>query len=285
MKKIIFILGFFICIISSAQPTFVGFYDRPPDNTTNTTDPTVFTTITTVLSNAGTPAQSGDLIFIYAYKRTASGAITMNDNGGQSWTSGTTTASANATLSANYFWCKFNGTWSSDPSITMNATTNNNAILLIFRPVTSTNSWAVDAAQTGTFVDRAAAASFTITGWTPNHGTNVNIAVWNTDDDNTWGTLTGTGWGKGTLSAQFRNTSGSDVSSSIAFQLQNSAAATNNTSQTEATLGNDGGLTFSICFYEFTPAAHDVKQDFFKLFSSAKKPDTIYGTSFKIYTR
>jgi len=244
MKKLIFILFLLITLVIKAQPTFFGLSVIPSDNGTNATDPTV---------SISEPASmlSGDLCFVYAYKRTASGAISVNATGGQTWNSLTTTASTGGVLSANAFWCVFNGTWDAHPSFTFNATTNNTFIMLVFRPVTGSDTWGVDPSETGHFVDRAAAASFTITGWTPSNTNNVNIAVWNTDDDNTWGTLTGTNWTKGTLSNQYRNLAGSDVSSSIAYQLQGTASATNNTSQTELTLGNDGGLTFAISFYEF----------------------------------
>jgi hypothetical protein len=245
MNKLFLSICLLISIAGFTQPTFVGFSENPVDGAaaTNTADPTA--------ELVDISAQAGDLCILYAWKRTASGAISISNTGGQSWTALTTTASANATLSANVFWCIFNGTWSAHTSVTFNATTNNNIVMVAFRPATAGDTWAVDAAQTGTFVDRAAAASFTITGWTPNHAKNVNFAAWNTDDDNTWGTLTGTNWTKTSLTAQYRNTSGSDASASFAYQLQNAAAATNNVSQTELTLGNDGGLTFAICFYEF----------------------------------
>lgn len=265
----------FVSIFSAGQPTFVGVSAVPSDNSTDATSPQAI----------GVPAglAAGDLWFVYAAKRTASGAITMTSQGGQTWTSGTATASTGGVLSGNFFWCIYTGS-GSNPQITFNATTNNTSISLGFRPATGGDSWAVDAAQSGTFVDRAAAASFTITGWTPNHAKNVNIAVWNTDDDNTWGTLTGTNWTKGTLSAQYRNTAGSDASISIAYQLQNAAAATNNVSQTETALGNDGGLTFAICFYEFTAATRNANSDFFKLFGNInpKQNQYVYGTKIKI---
>jgi hypothetical protein len=239
--------------------TLFGSVAVPTDNGTNTSNPTAF---------ANPPIASmvaGDLVFIYAYCRTASATIAISNAGGQTWNSFSSQSSANATLSANVFWCIFNGTWSAAPSVSFGATTNNSAVMLVFRPTSSQYSWAVDGAQAGTFVDRAAAASFTITGWTPQNNSNVSIAVWNTDDDNTWGTLTGANWIKTSLSAQYRNTSGNDTSSSFAYQIQTSAAATNNVSQTEATLGNDGGFTFAICFTEYlSPSTFpEVKQPFF----------------------
>jgi hypothetical protein len=206
----------------------------------------------------------GDLVFVACWKRTASGAISVNNAGGQTWNSFTTQASANATLSLNIFWCIFNGTWSANPSFTFNATTNNNALMVVFRPTSSQYTWCVDGAKTGVFTDTAAASSMTITGWTPQNSSNVNIAIACTDDDNTW-TISGTGWIKTSLSAQYRNTSGNDTSLTLGYQIQTSAAATNNCVHTEATLGNDGGFTFAISFAELlSPSTFpEVKQPFF----------------------
>jgi hypothetical protein len=196
---------------------------------------------------------AGDLVIIYAYCRTGGATIAMSNTGGQTWGSFTSVSSANATLSANVFFCTFNGIWSAAPSVSFGATTNNNVVMLVFRSNKSGIVWLLDGANRGTFQDRAAAASFSVTGWTPQNSNNLNIAIWNTDDDNTWGTLTGSGWEKTSLSAQYRNTSGNDSSSSIAYQIQTTPTATNNVSQTETANGNDGGFTFSICFYESPP--------------------------------
>lgn len=227
--------------------TLFGSVSVPTDNGTNTANPTAF---------ANPPIASmvtGDLVFVYAYCRTASATIAVSNTGGQAWTSFTSQSSVNATLSANAFWCRYNGTWSAAPSFSFGATINNNVVMLVFRPTTSTNSWAVDSSQTGTFVDKAAAASFIITGWTPAQASTVSIGVMNTDDDNTWGFVNTAPWTKTSLSTSYRNTSGNDSSSSFAYQIQTSAAATNNLQQSETANGNDGGFTFAISFYEFTP--------------------------------
>jgi hypothetical protein len=224
----------------------------PLDNSTNTGDPQ--------LINFGT-LPTGSLVCLYAWKRNNKGTITITDAAGQTWNAIGTKIAANATLAANFFWCRWDAAADTGfTQLTFGATTNNSYWILIFNPTTSTNSWAVDAAQTGTFVDRAAAASFSVTGWTPNNASNVNIAIWNTQDDNTWGTLTGTNWTKTGLAAQLRNTSGNDTSASVAYQIQTSAAATNNVSQTQLTLGNDAGLTFAISFYESATASPSVKK-------------------------
>lgn len=209
-------------------------------------------------------AQNGDLMFVYAAKRTATGAISISSAGGQTWNSFTTTASGSATLSGNAFWCVYNGTITGNLTFTFNATTNNNVVMLVFAPTSSSYTWAVDSAQTGSFTSKAAAATFTITGWTPANASSVSIGVANTDDDNTW-TISGTGWTQGTLSAQYRNLAGSDTSMSFAYQIKTSATATNNLVFTEATLGNDGGLTFSICFYEISAVVPVTGGSFFRL--------------------
>jgi hypothetical protein len=76
------------------------------------------------------------------------------------------------------------------------------------------------------------------------------LASWSSADDNTWGTLTGTNWVKTSLSNQYRNLAGNDSSSTFAYQLQTTAAPTNNVSQTQLTVGNDATAWRRITFYE-----------------------------------
>ncbi len=227
--------------------TLFGSVSVPTDNGTNTTNPTAF---------ANPPIASmvaGDLVFVYAYCRTSGATLAVSNAGGQTWTSGTSQSSGNATLSANFFWCRFNGTWSAAPSFSFGATTNNNVVMLVFRPTSGSNLWAVDPGKAGTFVDFAATTSILITaGYTPTNASTVSICAWNTDDDNTWGTFSGSGWSKTSLSAQFRNTSGNDSSSSFGYNIQTTATSISNVAQNEATNGADGGFTFIICFYEIT---------------------------------
>lgn len=224
--------------------TLFGSASVPTDNGTNTTNPTAF---------ANPPIASmaaGDLVIIFAWCRTSAATIAMSNTGGQSWNSFVSQSSANATLSVNVFWCTYNGTWSAAPSVSFGATTNNCVLMIVFRSSGGTvNQWGIDTAV-GAFVDRAAAASFTISEWTPKQQSSVSIGASFTDDDNTW-SISGTNWVRTNLSNQYRNTSGNDTSCCVAYQIQNSPAATNNLVLTEATLGNDGGFTFAICFSEF----------------------------------
>lgn len=62
----------------------------------------------------------------------------------------------------------------------------------------------------------------------------------------TWGTLSGTGW-VAMETAQWRNTSGTDISLTFAHQLQGTAGATNNVSQTPSTA--QAGVNFIASWY------------------------------------
>lgn len=228
--------------------TLFGAVGVPTDNGTNTTNPTAF---------ANPPIASmvvGDLCFVYAWCRTSSATIAISNAGGQTWNSFTSVNSPVATLSGNAFWCRYNGTWSAAPSVSFGATTNNNVVMLVFRPTATSNIWIIEpdpGSQRGiSTIPVQATTSISFFSAIPSGSSSVAIAVWSTDDDNTWGTLTGTGWSKTGLSAQYRNTSGSDASASLAYLIQTSLTAVTDPAQTETANGNDGGLKGSFIFYE-----------------------------------
>lgn len=191
---------------------------------------------------------AGDLVVVYTQQRGAV-AWTNSTAGGQSWNNvGNSTVTAN--ISMNTFWARFNGTWAANPVFTNTGGTCTSAVMLVFRPNLNTNDWFTEQIAT---TAAAAAATITVTGVTPANGNNVTIASWMTADDNTWGTLTGANWVNTSLSAQYRNTSGTDQSMTFAYQLQTTAAPTNNVSQTQLTLGNDATTWRRITFYEAEP--------------------------------
>lgn len=195
--------------------------------------------------------QTGDLVVVYLQQR-GTATFSVGLTGGQSWTSiGRDVGTTNVAMET--YWCRFNGTWSVNPRFDFSAGTNTTAVMLVFRPTLSANTWNTELITT---TNAAAAATITVTGTTPTHNSNVTIASWMTADDNTWGTLSGTNWTKGTLSAQYRNTAGQDASATFAYQIQTSAAATNNVSQTQLTLGNDATTWRRITFYEIQTPPH-----------------------------
>lgn len=222
--------------------TFFGVSAVPVDGTA------AVNATTTITITPPASMLAGDLVVVYTQQR-GNTAWTNGVTGGQSWTNvGNATATTN--VSTSTFWATFNGTWAANPRFDNAGGTCTSAVMVVFRPADNTKVWATEQIAT---TAAAAAATITVTGITPANGQNVTIASWHTADDNTWGTLTGTNWTKGTLSAQYRNTSGTDQSMTLAYQLQTTAAATNNVAQTQLTLGNDATTWRRITFYEAEP--------------------------------
>jgi hypothetical protein len=222
------------------MPTFFGATSVPTDNGSNAT--------TTITLTPPTSMLTGDLVVVYLLQR-GTATFSVGVSGGQTWVSiGRNVGTANA--ANDVFWATFNGTWSANPRFNFSAGTNTTAVMLVFRPDTGTNVWFEESDQVA---NAAAAATITVTGVTPANPKNVTIASWMTADDNTWGTLTGTNLVKTNLSAQYRNLAGNDTSATFAYQIQATAAPTNNVSQTQLTLGNDATVWRRITFYEAEP--------------------------------
>jgi len=223
--------------------TFFGVTSSPADNgTSNATQITL------------TPPASmttGDLVYVRCYQR-GTATFSVGVTGGQTWN--TLTRQTTSNVATQGFWCTYNGTWSANPRFDFSAGTNTNAVMLVFRPTDTGKVFGVDVAES-TAAFTAPASPFTVTiptALTTNAST-VSIAAWVTADDNTWGTLSGLGWSKTSLSAQYRNTSGSDMSSTYAYRILTSSAFTGPVSQNQATLGGDAGVYSRATFYEYTP--------------------------------
>jgi hypothetical protein len=124
--------------------------------------------------------------------------------------------------------------------------------MTVFRPSSSANYWGVNVAQIN--ANPATAATVTVPGITTTIAKNVTMAWWSSDDDNTWGSLSGTGWSKTGLPAQIRNYQGNDQSMTSAYYIQTTTpGVTGNVSQTQATLASDPTCTSIISFYEIQP--------------------------------
>lgn len=212
--------------------------------TTNTADPTAVT------PPAGMKA--GDLVFMIGDARIASLTLAISQAGGQTWT--THAAISATTKSVRVFTCVFNGTWSANPSVSFGSTTCNSVYMHVFRAPGTVHAWSVNQAQVAS---SDTTDPFSITGQTTT-GSNptVTMAGWHSPDDNTWGTLTGTGW-EVTGVPQYRNTSGSDQSASFAHKVQTAAGATGNVGKSQLTLGADTAqqwiITMAAISGPFTP--------------------------------
>ena len=215
--------------------TYFGSASTPADNGTNTADPTAVTPPGSM--------QAGDLVLMIAQARANSGTLAINITGGQIWTSETQQNQNFCRI--RLFWCRFNGTWSANPSVSMGSTNNNIVVMHVFRPSNTSSVWQVDVLQVS--ADFSAPSSpFTVTIpqiTTITDGALV-FAAWASTDDNTWGSLTGTGgWstpGSPPGSAQYRNTSGSDASQTHAYKVMVTAGASGNVSKNQSAPGAAG---------------------------------------------
>lgn len=232
--------------------TYFDSASNPADNGANTG-----TVCSSDVCPAVTPPASmatGDLVILYASTRDISGqSYAMEQTSGQTWNTITACASTSNAVSSGIFWARFNGTWGSDPSIRVVSGTGAWSIIMhVFRPTTGTNTWAVD--QVISCNNYAAPTcspncTITITGQNTTQADTVTLGIWATSDDNSWDTLTGSGWTV-TGTAQYRNTSGNDLSASFAHKIQTSAAATGSPTKDQTVNGPDGGFTAIFSFYE-----------------------------------
>lgn len=224
-----------------------------PDDLDGLPGPTV--SVATVASMA-----AGDLCIIVSQQRTTADGAPMEilETGGQTWTSEGAIGSPDHSPpgSVALFWCRFNGTWTANPSVTF--TTGTMALtvaMIVFIPTTATNSWLKEHEQT--FVEFAApggAGTVTITTSSRafNHANNVSLAFWATPDDNTWTNTAGTGWSLVGAVEQYRNTQGLDQSIAFAYRIGTAIGAPNNVSKDQGTTapGPDAGHWNYITFFE-----------------------------------
>lgn len=232
----------------SFAAVYYGSSSTPADSSTATgvADPTAVTPPTGMLL--------GDLVLVAQQERDATTTLTVSNNGGQSWTSETAIGTTNQT--ARLHWCVFDGTWDANPSFDFaGGTAVNTVVMHVFRPPSTGYTWSVNQAQVE--LDDVS-SPFTITGQTTT-GTDptVTFAGWFTADDNTWGTLSGTGW-EVTGTAQYRNTSGTDQSCTFAHKIQTAAGATGNVAKSQLTLGDNDTTTLIITFAAVAPAAPSI---------------------------
>ena len=222
--------------------TFFGIGATPADSSGNSSSPAVITPPSSM--------QAGDLCVIYSTLRATSGSTSMSATGGQSWTALTQNNAASPYYNRSHiFWCRFNGSWGASPSVTMAASVNS-VFMLVFRPNGGTSStWLADVALANTSVAAPSSPfTFTRTGITTTHNNAVAIAAFYCPAQNTWGSLSGSGWDKTSLSAQYRNTTSGYQSTSFAYKIQASAGATGNVAQNES--AGTAGTTHILSFYE-----------------------------------
>jgi hypothetical protein len=196
----------------------------------------------------------GDYVVLTATTLAATATVQVHsfgDAGGQSWTTETQVVSVDVggvTLRSTLFHCRFNGTWSADPSIaTSNASGNSMAVVMnVFRGVDLTTAIDVTAAS-AQFAAPGGSNDVTISAITTNTANALAFAMWHTFTlANTWTVQTG-GWTQGTP-AQVRATSGSPQSSSWAYKIQVGAGTTGAVVNRES--GNTAGVSWILALKE-----------------------------------
>lgn len=226
-----------------AAPTYFGAASVPADNGSQAEPGTL--TITPPGSMA-----SGDLVLVFCDVGNPQGADvwSVNNDGGQSWTRDLNNQSIiSGVQGVAVYRCTFDGTWDANPAFAVAGTGGNNhasAVMLVYRPPSGyTGGWSVDTTPAATSYNAPSTPfTVTVTGQTPSHNQSATVACWKANDDNTWGSLSGSGWAVAG-DAQYRNTAAGDISLSFAHYLHDTAAATGNVSKNQATLGGDNGYT------------------------------------------
>jgi hypothetical protein len=226
--------------------TYLGYANTPPDNWTNTANPTAVDP-TPLTPNVA--MQAGDLVLMTAVSRTAdtyTETLAISNAGGQTWTTEPQQNQNNCKI--RLFWCRFNGTWSANPSVSFGNRSPHIVVIHVFRPSNTSSVWQVDVAQvdgnypTPSPPNRTA----TIPGITTNTDGALVFAYWGSQDNNTWGNLTA-GWTTPGL-AQYRNSSGNDQSQTHAYRIMATAGDTGDVSKNQTGGGSDRGAYLIIAF-------------------------------------
>lgn len=189
--------------------------------------------------------QVGDLVIMIANYRSSSGAISILNTGGQTWTALNQVGSGTTNI-LRIFYAVYNGTWTANPSITVGSgSTALTLVMHVLRNVDPTN--VLDVSQTtGSFAAPGGLRDVTISGINTITDSSLVLAVWATGDDNTWGIQTA-GWSNLGL-AQYRNLSGSDSSIATAYKIVSPAGASGNVTNRQLTLGGDAGRWAILAF-------------------------------------
>jgi hypothetical protein len=229
--------------------TFFGVATQPADNAANAgPGPRDVTPPGSMLD--------GDLVIVsVAYDNTGA-TLTVSAGGGQTWTALAATDDG-VSNTQRFFWCRFNGTWSTNPSFTNSSGTNALSVqMFVFRPSTGSNLWGVDYAQIseswpfasgGTDVGRTGAQQ------SMTNASGVAFCRWSHHTALRWTGLAGTGWSVASLAGQYRNTTGFDQTSTYAYNIisASGAVAKPNKDLVTGSLSNDVVIT-EVGFYEYS---------------------------------
>lgn len=248
MKRLLIFLAFLP--FSILAQSYFDSASTPADNAANATS---VVSVTPPASMA-----TGDLVVLVAQARTTTTTADMDGLGGQTWTSANLAVNT-TNLTCRVFWCRFNGTWSANPSVFFGSAASTSVSMHVFRPGTATNTWALD--QTGATANYAAPGGppyvVTRTGQTTVSPNVVALFILLSIDDNRYFKSAGTA--TVVNSAQYRNTSSGGQCHAVWYEVFAAASsATGDLSARQTALGPDAGSTAILLFKEYAPTNNGI---------------------------
>jgi hypothetical protein len=215
--------------------THFGTASTPASTGSNGTSPATVTPPGSMLD--------GDLVVCFCLAQSTTGTMSVSTTGGQTWSN--LTQYVGGGMTSQVFYCRHNGTWGANPAFAFDGTVTNgfSVIMLVFRPTTGTNTWAVDVTQTNANTTTAGGV-LTITGFDRNTADAVALAAWINDNDDGGGE-TGGGAGWTHIAAQHRNLSGNDCGGAFAYSVGSGA-----TGDVTKTFGAITGHSWKFAFKE-----------------------------------
>ena len=219
-----------------AAIAYVASASNPVDNNSLSTSPVVVTPPGAILT--------GDLVILVANSRVDSVTMSMSQTGGQIWTAQT---NINSSGSQRIFWARFDGAWTSNPSVAFNDPTSTTVVMHVFRPSSGSNTWAIDVPQTSfSSVPFGKNDDVTIGGITTNTNDALVFATWTSTNNNQW-ILQTSGW-TNAGGGQYRNTASSDASQSSAYKVMPTVGSSGSVVNRQSSNGPDNGNVSILAF-------------------------------------
>lgn len=190
---------------------------------------------------------AGDLVVVVSYVNydDAGSALTVSNNGGQSWSTLATLDSL-ANQTAKVFWCEFDGTWDTNPAFATSVGTVNafTVLMIVFRPNSAAFTWGVDVAATDATASWSAFPyTTTVTGITTQTNYAVALCMLFQRDDNSVSSFEA-GWSY----QRVRNNTSNDNIIVVGYKFMETAGATGDIDITMS--GNDAAYTLTTAFKE-----------------------------------
>jgi hypothetical protein len=229
VKKLLasLLLGLMLAGQASAAITYFGFASSIADNATGG-----FNTAGGVAVTPPASMTAGQFVLIWTVlKGDATSSLTMVAGDGQSWSCGSMQAFGTPDfLAIRYCLAQFNGTWSANPKVLASNAGNfssETVLMLVANPTSASNTPAIDVVESGA-IYAVPGSPFDIThpGQTSVAASTISVALFTSRASLPTWTLQTAGWANPGGIAQIRQGSNTDLSVSMAYKIQTSAAAT-----------------------------------------------------------